>query len=561
MQPSGSSAVGSNNCLQSHNSHSPQHQSSSVKKTTESKSVDAGESPDGLKRFVDRCLSPCSTQAQKDAILREVQTLIQKALMDGSFQTKDWDHVPLIQVEGSNQSCSVSQQSSSIASVTPKDRTRIDQQSSIKRKMDDASEEVGYGIYAAASSGYNTQISGYNTQSYQSRSKVPRGSRVQHQSSYYGPSSDFTEEFVAVPSSTKKKSKSRGSKEKGGLRKDSATLNQRAQRFSGPGGLSDAMSSATTVSGFDQYMGKKLIGGRQETLSEADFEAMTCKGTSQVLDKAYLRLTAPPRPELVRPRYVLEQHLKNLKAERDLKETRRDYTWFCSQLKAVRQDCTVQRIKDAFAVDVYETHARIALSEGDLNEFNQCQTQLKELYFLLQNDAVATKNRVEFLSYRLIYYVFLTGNAKYQGGSSDLFALLYSLTPSEKVHPSVKYALRVREAVAQMNYHAFFGSLLPDCPTESASHLMDFLVPAMRHNALLRIVKAFRPTVETLFVVSEIGLDQEKQFSGMSDSETPGFYRNWLESCGCILSEDGQQLITKDCVVRESDLEMKKSLI
>ena len=52
---------------------------------------------------------------------------------------------------------------------------------------------------------------------------------------------------------------------------------------------------------------------------------------------------------------------------------------------------------------VYETHARIALEEGDLNEFNQCQTQLKELI----EKGYESKYSTEFLSYRFLYHLYL----------------------------------------------------------------------------------------------------------------------------------------------------------
>ena len=212
------------------------------------------------------------------------------------------------------------------------------------------------------------------------------------------------EDFVALPLSSsykkgKKKQKHNGAMNHPGLDVSQQTLAKRANRFSGPGGIQEASSSGLSGSfdDHDKYMGKRLIGGSGVVLDETDFEKMTIKGEATTLEKEYLRLTAPPRAELVRPLTILKQHLTNLKREyyligdesgRNNEDTllaererqpqddwgvrkprrRHDYLWFCSQLKAVRQDCTVQRIQDEFAVDVYETHARIALQENDLNE-------------------------------------------------------------------------------------------------------------------------------------------------------------------------------------------------
>jgi hypothetical protein len=230
-------------------------------------------------------------------------------------------------------------------------------------------------------------------------------------------------ESIYGPSSKKKNRKKKNAIpteiQDGGLDVSRQTLNKRANRFSSSnrGGIHNTSNDDN----HDKYMGKRTIGGSNVTLDEGDYEQMTVKGTSTICEKEYLRLTAPPRPELVRPLNILQQHLCNLQHEyygvlysssdnscssnvknddddddddnvdgstillermrtpQDKWNTldrpksskdrpRHDYLWFCSQLKAIRQDCTVQRIQDDFAVEVYETHARIALQEGDLNE-------------------------------------------------------------------------------------------------------------------------------------------------------------------------------------------------
>jgi len=397
-------------------------------------------------------------------------------------------------------------------------------------------------------------------------------------------------------------------------------MDKRANRFSGRGGIHEANNANFRSSNGmyrnsqnDKYMGKGVIGGTKITLDETDFEQMTVKGTSTTLEKGYLRLTAPPRAEYVRPFCILKQHLHNLqnryywccspedacdlqemmktpqanwkmfgynddgaKERSQIRGRQHDYLWFCSQLKAIRQDCTVQRIQGDLAVDVYETHARIALQEGDLNEYNQCQTQLKELYKNLpgvdgkgsavvddniDNSASIWKHQEEFIAYRLLYYVFLSTNEKYSGGSSDMFHIMLSLTSKERNHPAICHALKVREAIASSDYFWFFR--LHKSSPNLGFFLTELLVPIMRMRGLRRIAKAYRPSIELSACLQYLGFrngsiesSSSKEIgsdSGKVDEEG----KSWLISCGGVI--EGPTFITKDSEIHAPDTKSTKN--
>ncbi|KAF9152767.1 hypothetical protein BG015_004751 [Linnemannia schmuckeri] len=228
-----------------------------------------------------------------------------------------------------------------------------------------------------------------------------------------------------------------------------------------------------------------------------DWDEYTIVGTSTQLEKNYLRLTSAPDPATVRPVRVLQKTLDLLK-EKWRKD--QNYAYICDQFKSVRQDLTVQRIKSEFTVTVYEIHARIALEKGDLGEYNQCQTQLKQLYeYNLQGHVM------EFTAYRILYLL-------HTRNPSDIIAMLASLTPAQKHDPAVKHALKVRTALASSNYHALF-KLYISAPN-MGGYLMDQFVERERVEAMKMICKAYRPNIEVSFLRSTLGFVDELECMG-----------------------------------------------
>jgi len=92
--------------------------------------------------------------------------------------------------------------------------------------------------------------------------------------------------------------------------------------------------------------------------------------------------------------------------------------WASEQLKSIRQDLSVQHVKSPLTVNVYETHARAALTHGppDMQEFNQCVTQLLDLY-----DAglcPSSEARHEFAALQILYNLY--AQKRFNAASSAL---------------------------------------------------------------------------------------------------------------------------------------------
>ena len=156
-----------------------------------------------------------------------------------------------------------------------------------------------------------------------------------------------------------------------------------------------------------------------------------------------------------------------------------EYHYICDQFKSLRQDLTVQRIRNEFTVSVYEIHARIALEKGDLGEYNQCQTQLMLLY-----EAGLKGCESEFLAYRILYLL-------HTRNRQEMNSLLAGLDDVHKDDAAVRHALQTRSALALSDYSAFFR-LYADAPN-MGGYLMDHYVRRERLAALQIICRAYRP--------------------------------------------------------------------
>ena len=140
------------------------------------------------------------------------------------------------------------------------------------------------------------------------------------------------------------------------------------------------------------------------------------------------------------------------------------------QMKSIRQDLTVQRIRNDFTVQVYEMHARICLEYSDMTEFNQCTAQLGQLYLRRGEPGVhsplpdrshdpSSPRYEEELGEREVQREFIAYNLLYNVGKqadTNVADIMLDLTADDRASEYIAHALQVREATALRNYSKFF---------------------------------------------------------------------------------------------------------
>eukprot|EP00529_Nitzschia_sp_RCC80_P023381 CAMPEP_0113475688 /NCGR_PEP_ID=MMETSP0014_2-20120614/19253_1 /TAXON_ID=2857 /ORGANISM="Nitzschia sp." /LENGTH=476 /DNA_ID=CAMNT_0000368623 /DNA_START=1094 /DNA_END=2524 /DNA_ORIENTATION=- /assembly_acc=CAM_ASM_000159 len=353
------------------------------------------------------------------------------------------------------------------------------------------------------------------------------------------------------------------------LRVDNAEENRRLQRMQRFGNVATSNDDDDA----EQRLFKALSSSRERGQQSASLGSGTkvrkipldgnennvepLVGKSESIEKSYLRLTSDPKPEDVRPLPVLRKALLHIRTQYVEQE---DVEWANDQLKAVRQDLTVQHIRDPFVLDVYETHARLLLEHGDLNEFNQCQTMIRSLTnpMLQQQDQDQDQNftrrkhrdkrkdmpllqqseqsRDEFAAYGILYSLvqrsagdiiitlsYFTTLSRHsqqqQNGRHSTANLSDSVTG-----PAFRHAVQVVKAVIHNDYHTFFR--LYECAPHMSAYLMDFLLRRIRQNAYESIVASYRPSV---------GVEQFRETLVFSDMDET---RRFLRKSGAVWVED-----------------------
>jgi hypothetical protein len=524
-----------------------------------------GMFPKSVRGYVERVLARCKDDTQMAASQAVMKDVITKATADGTLYIRDWDTEPLFPMpQGNMLSNTVSQGSSPISSLS-KNRSPSRRSKSRWEPLLEVKPVEKPAFVIPNPLKHSPWVNNNNNYNYKAREKqfsagksenkedtlgnskfvvsdlkssnriTPRPTKRQrfgatqtqdngYESSdsdkeqsltkYYSSAiaiSESPDEIKKRESRSKRFEKGKGNNNRGALNNNN---NQFKQRNGGTGNLYTRRASALVLS-------KTLDDGGKRAVEDIDWDALTVKGTCTEIEKRYLRLTSAPDPATVRPEEVLEKALLMVQI------SPKNYLYKCDQLKSIRQDLTVQRIRDELTAKVYETHARLAIEVGDLSEYNQCQSQLTSLY----GDGIKGCH-MEFAAYNLLCVILHSSNNR------DLLSAMSRLSVESRKDEAVKHALAVRAAVTSGNYVIFFrlyktGPNLNTC-------LMDLYVEKMRYAAVKCMSRSYRPTIPVSYIAQVLGFGT--QDSVTDDKDGLEECVEWMKAHGASLTPDNNNL-------------------
>lgn len=510
----------------------PAYVSVSLPKTNEKASSNAADNtlkpdtfPKSLCGYVERALARCKDDTQMVASQAVMKEIITKATADGTLHMRDWDTEPLFPMP------SVDADKERVIFSTPVSSSPKSKRSPSRRyksRWEPLVEEkptVQPALVTPDASKYGS----WNRQRKTPKSDVFRPAKRQcvgdgmdaadngeassdsdkerSQAAYKsaaGSSADTPEERRRRENRSKRFERGNGSR---------IAANDNRSRNGGAGNVYARRATALVLSRNVEENGNSAV-------EDIDWDALTVKGTCQEIEKRYLRLTSAPDPATVRPEEILEKALNMVQ------NSPKNYLYKCDQLKSIRQDLTVQRIRNELTVKVYETHGRLAIEVGDLSEYNQCQSQLQTLY------AEGIKGcDMEFAAYNLLCVLLHSSNNR------DLLLVLSRLPAEARQNDAVKHALSVRAAVSSGNYVAFFR-LYKTAPNLNMC-LMDLYADKMRYAAIRCMSRSNRPTVPVTYIAQVLGFasvlstnEESEDTDGVEDCV------EWLKAHGACLTSD-----------------------
>ncbi|XP_015877075.3 SAC3 family protein A isoform X2 [Ziziphus jujuba] len=507
-----------------------------------------GMFPKSLRGYVERALARCKDETQMMACQATMKDMITKATADGTLYTRDWDIEPLFPLPNSDDDNKEILQGTTPISILPKFKRSPNRRSKSRWEPLPDEKPIEKPAYANNNA---LKYAGWMHANEKDRKKgaskiIQRPVKKQRHSDGLGAvengdaSSDSDKEqgltayyagasALANSPEERRRRESRSKRFEKGQGHRTETNHHKAKN-SGAGNLYARRA----------MISKNFEDGASRAVEDMDWDTLTVKGTCQEIEKRYLRLTSAPDPSSVRPEEVLEKALLMVQ------NSQKNYLYKCDQLKSIRQDLTVQRIRNQLTAKVYETHARLALEVGDLPEYNQCQSQLKVLY------AEGIEGcHMEFSAYHLLCVILHSNNYR------DLLSSMSRLSDEAKRDKAVKHALAVRAAVTSGNYVMFFR-LYKTAPNLNTC-LMDLYVEKMRFKAVSCMSRSYRPTLPVSYIAQVLGFatvvpanegSDEKDLDGVEECV------EWLKAHGACLITDNNGEIQLDTKPTSSSLYM-----